>query len=117
MRTATRGSNRFHDTPMIRPSDIARSLPLRDVKWLSTFQPQRNDPDLRAVPLGFLVLIALGTLALKLPAAHAPGQTLSWLDACFVATSSVCVTGLSTINIATTLSTFETATMTVTPRR
>jgi trk system potassium uptake protein TrkH len=74
------------------------------VKWLSAFQPQRSDPDLRPVPLGFLGLIVLGGLLLMLPAMHAPGRSLAWLDAFFVSTSAVCVTGLSTVNPAETFS-------------
>lgn len=81
-------------------------LPFSDVKWLSAFQPRRSDPDLRPVPLGFLGLIALGTVLLGLPIAHAPGQSLSWLDAGFLSASAVCVTGLTTVNVAFTLSGF-----------
>lgn len=42
-------------------------LPFNNVKWLSVFQPQRKEPDLRPLPLGFLCLIVLGALALLLP--------------------------------------------------
>jgi len=46
--------------------------------------------------LSFLILIGFGTWALKLPFVH--HQTgLNWLDACFEATSAVCVTGLTTV--------------------
>ena len=45
--------------------------------------------------LSFVVLILLGTLLLKIPGMYRPGP-LSWLDALFTATSSVCVTGLTT---------------------
>lgn len=83
---------------------IAR--PFANIKWRSAFQPQRSDPDLRPVPLGFLALIVLGGAVLMLPAAHAPGHSLSWLDAMFLSTSSVCVTGLTTINVAVNLSGF-----------
>jgi len=81
-------------------------LPFSDVKWLSPFQPQRSDPDLRSVPLGFLAIIAAGALLLMLPWSHAPGRTLPWLDALFLATSATCVTGLTTVNVADTLSLF-----------
>lgn len=91
---------------MIRPAEIARTLALDDVKWLSTFQPQRSDPDLRPVPLGFMALIVIGAGLLVLPISHAPGRTLSWIDAFFVSTSAVCVTGLTPVNIAVTLSNF-----------
>lgn len=54
--------------------------------------------------LSFLLLITLGTVLLMSPRSLADGQTLPFVDACFVATSSVCVTGLSTIDVATTFS-------------
>lgn len=43
---------------------------------------------------GFALIIALGTLLLKLPWAAAPGKTVSWSDAFFTSTSAVTVTGL-----------------------
>lgn len=46
---------------------------------------------------GFGLLILLGTLLLKIPAFHR--GSISWLDALFTATSSVCITGLTTIDI------------------
>ncbi|MEO7415284.1 MAG: potassium transporter TrkG [Opitutaceae bacterium] len=91
---------------MIRPADLAKKLTLQDVQWTSAFQPQRSDPDLRPVAIGFFGLIVVGAVALMLPLAHAPGRTLSWLDAFFVSTSAVCVTGLASINLADTLSGF-----------
>lgn len=48
----------------------------------------------------FAIIIALGTLLLKLPRAVEPGATLSWLDALFTSTSAVCVTGLAVENTA-----------------
>ena len=45
--------------------------------------------------LGFAAIIALGTLLLKLPWSAAPGQTISWMDAFFTATSATTVTGLA----------------------
>ena len=58
------------------------------------------------IPGLFLALIAAGTVLLKLPAAHRPGQALSWIDALFTAVSAVCVTGLVTVNTAEVLSGF-----------
>lgn len=53
---------------------------------------------------GFLVLIALGTLLLKLPfATHHP---ISYFSAFFTATSAVTVTGLSIVDIGTTFTHF-----------
>ena len=48
----------------------------------------------------FALLVAGGTLLLKLPRAVEPGQTLTWLDALFTSTSAVCVTGLAVVNTA-----------------
>ncbi|NLO91468.1 MAG: potassium transporter TrkH [Elusimicrobia bacterium] len=46
----------------------------------------------------FLLLIAGGTLLLKLPRAAAHGAELSWVDALFTAASAACVTGLTTVD-------------------
>lgn len=52
--------------------------------------------------LGFLSLIALGTVLLKMP--FATRSPISWFEAFFTATSSVTVTGLTVIEPATVLS-------------
>jgi trk system potassium uptake protein TrkH len=49
----------------------------------------------------FAVLIICGTLGLKLLPGIYTGEPLSWLDALFTSTSAVCVTGLSTFDMAT----------------
>ena len=49
----------------------------------------------------FLVLIALGTLGLKLLPGLYVGAGLGWLDALFTATSAVCVTGLIVVDTGT----------------
>lgn len=54
----------------------------------------------------FLGAIAAGAVLLCLPASHQAGQTLSVADACFLATSAVCVTGLSPVDITAVLSPF-----------
>lgn len=46
---------------------------------------------------GFLLLILLGTVLLRLPWASASGVSVAWSDALFTATTSVCVTGLVTV--------------------
>jgi trk system potassium uptake protein len=50
------------------------------------------------VVLAFVVAIALGTVALRLPLAHAAGHDAGWLAALFTATSAVCVTGLVVVD-------------------
>lgn len=56
--------------------------------------------------LGFLMGALLGTLLLMLPISTRPGQAIGFLDSLFVSTSSICVTGLSTVNIGQTFSAF-----------
>ncbi len=56
--------------------------------------------------LSFLKVIILGTILLSLPKATLPGHSISFTDALFTSTSAVCVTGLSTIVVPETLSTF-----------
>jgi len=54
--------------------------------------------------LGFFICALLGAWILQCPLALRPGVELAYEDALFVATSSVCVTGLSTVNIGATFS-------------
>lgn len=59
------------------------------------------------IVMSFLGIILVGMLLLKLPFSVQEGQSISWVDALFISTSAVCVTGLSTIpNLAITLSIF-----------
>ncbi len=47
--------------------------------------------------LSFIFLIVIGAVLLKLPFMY--GGDLAWIDSLFVATSAVCVTGLSTVEL------------------
>ncbi len=58
------------------------------------------------IMLGFLLGAILGTICLSLPFSVRQGQKIGVLDALFVAVSSICVTGLSTVNIGQTFSAF-----------
>ena len=60
----------------------------------------------RFAVLVFASLILLFTALLSLPAASADGRRLALVDALFTAVSTICVTGLSTVDIATTFSPF-----------
>lgn len=60
----------------------------------------------RLIAGSFAIAILVGTVLLALPAAHAPGIEVSWLDALFTATSAVCVTGLIVLDTGTDFSTF-----------
>lgn len=52
----------------------------------------------RLIAGAFLIVIALGTVALRLPAARQGPGSATWLDAAFTSTSAVCVTGLTTVD-------------------
>ena len=58
----------------------------------------------RVLVLGFLMLIAMGTALLMLPAATV-GERLGFVDALFTATSAVCVTGLVVVDTGTAFTT------------
>lgn len=69
---------------------------------LKTFLSRHFTPT-RLFVASFILLIVTGTLALMLPAA-ASHERLRFVDAFFISASSVCVTGLSTIDIGKDLS-------------
>ena len=50
------------------------------------------------IPIGFLLLIAVGTVLLSLPFATASGHRAPFLTALFTSTTSVCVTGLVVVD-------------------
>ena len=52
----------------------------------------------------FLIIIFFGTILLMVPRSTLDGVTISLIDALFTSTSAVCITGLSTVDIATTFS-------------
>lgn len=52
----------------------------------------------RIILLGFLGIILMGSLLLSLPIASKSGEFTPYLDALFTSTTSVCVTGLVTVN-------------------
>ncbi|WP_336774268.1 TrkH family potassium uptake protein [Paenibacillus sp. MMO-58] len=60
----------------------------------------------RIIIIGFAVLIFVGTILLALPVSSASGNSIGWIDALFVATSAVCVTGLSVVDVPSTFTTF-----------
>ena len=56
--------------------------------------------------LSFFVTVLLGSILLSLPISSATGESVSYIDALFTATTSTCVTGLVTLPTATTWSLF-----------
>ena len=55
--------------------------------------------------MGFILIIALGTIFLSLPVATY-GHTVSFIIALFTATSATCITGLTVVNTAETWTPF-----------
>ena len=71
---------------------------------------RRLQPGLQ-LALGFLGVITIGTLLLLLPISQNEGENLKAIDALFISTSAVCVTGLTPVDISVTLSPFGTTVM------
>ena len=61
---------------------------------------KRNILPAHIILLGFALVIFLGSLILTLPVCSAEGTFTSYIDALFTSTTSVCVTGLVTVNTA-----------------
>lgn len=62
---------------------------------------KRTNPSL-ILAVSFLAIILIGAGLLLLPLSVQEGVKLAWIDALFTSTSAVCVTGLTTVNVATT---------------
>ncbi len=60
----------------------------------------------KIITLSFLAAILAGSLLLWLPVSSAPGVKISYIDALFTATTSLCVTGLVTVPTFSSWSTF-----------
>ncbi len=66
--------------------------------------PRKKLSPYLVILLGFLGVIAVGTVLLLLPFSTYNG--ISFVDALFLATSAVCITGLATVNLAATFTGF-----------
>lgn len=88
--------------PGVRPAGDDRGQALEH--WRSqrlrraVFHPLRHP--IQLVVIGFLALIAVGTVLLWLPFASRPGQQTGLHTAFFTATSATCVTGLTLVDTA-----------------
>lgn len=60
-----------------------------------------NMNPVQILTVGFALLILLGSLLLMLPISTLSGKSTPFIDALFISTSSVCVTGLVTVDTAT----------------
>jgi trk system potassium uptake protein TrkH len=58
----------------------------------------------RIIMLGFLIGALVGAVLLMTPVALRPGESIGFVDALFVSVTSICVTGLTTVNIGATFS-------------
>lgn len=78
--------------------------------WTPAHPPNRRSKNRLQTPqvliLGFALLILIGTLLLKLPAASATGRSIGWMEAYFTATSAITVTGLAVLTTATDFTRF-----------
>lgn len=78
---------------------MARRIPL-------AHRPPLPHRPAQVVALGFALLIAVGTVLLRLPLSGADGRSLDLLEALFTTTSAVCVTGLTNVDVGGQLSGF-----------
>lgn len=67
---------------------------------------RRGVTPIQVLPIGFLVVILIGTLMLMLPQATAANERMPFADALFTATSASCVTGLIVADTGTYFSAF-----------
>lgn len=79
--------------------------PVFGIKKLAGITTLRLNPS-QTLMFGFMAVIFVGALLLRLPLAMEPGKSITFLEALFTATSAVCVTGLVVVDTATTYSTF-----------
>ena len=66
---------------------------------------RKSNPALM-MAVSFLFIIMVGSGMLLMPRCIQPGVHLSWIDSLFTATSAVCVTGLTTIDVSSTFTSF-----------
>ena len=67
-----------------------------------TARARRHPRPTTILVLGFISIIILGSLLLYLPVSRKAGAAATFADCLFVSVSAVCVTGLTTVDIATT---------------
>ena len=66
----------------------------------------KKQPPVRIIALGFALVIFLGSFLVSLPISLKEGVELSYADALYMSVSSVCVTGLATVDAGSTFSLF-----------
>jgi len=73
---------------------------------MEQFKTKKNMSPFKILAIGFLTVILTGGILLSLPVATISGESTSFLDSIFTATSAVCVTGLVVVDTGTYWSTF-----------
>ena len=62
---------------------------------------KRQSP-VRIIAMGFALVILIGSVLLSLPCSIRDGVTVRYIDALYMSTSAVCVTGLVTLDVGDT---------------
>ena len=62
----------------------------------------KKQSPVRIISLGFALVILIGSVLLSLPCSIRDGVTLRYIDALYMSTSAVCVTGLLTVDAGDT---------------
>lgn len=57
----------------------------------------KRQPTYKLFIIGFISMILVGSILLKLPIANIETHNISYIDALFTSTSAVCVTGLTVV--------------------
>ena len=107
-RPASRATSRIHYLDKIPVSDVPPAeIEASDFTDLVTPRRRRvQTSGPRVLIGGFALIIAIGTLLLKLPWASSNGVSITWSEALFTATSATTVTGLVVLNTANDFSLF-----------
>ncbi len=87
--------------------DIKTSKLGRIAEQIREFVVKKRDiSTTQMIAFGFLVAILIGSVLLALPISAADGKATNYVDALFTATTTTCVTGLTTVTTATHWSLF-----------
>lgn len=88
--------------------DDIKTKKLNSIKqWFYDFATKKLDiSTTQMIAFGFLAAILVGSVLLTLPIAAANGHSTNYIDALFTATTTTCVTGLTTVTTATHWSLF-----------
>lgn len=89
---------------MPAPDDVLAALEREASRTLSLWR-RLTGPQLLASSFLFLIVLAT-VLLLTLPGLYVTGERISLLDALFMATASVCITGLAVVDVATEFTLF-----------